>query len=75
MSASHQQPNLFKSCNFRIYLTRYSSFMNDQQPIGKTGHFFELCRDKEDRAPSITQRDQLTVDKLDRADINSARWL
>src|SRR5689334_15068826 len=72
MSAGHQQTNLFQGGNFRIDFTGDSSFMNDQQTIGKTRHFFELRRDEQDRTPRITQGDELPVNKLDRADVHAA---
>ncbi len=75
MSSRHQQPDLFDRRHLRIDFAGDSSFMNDQQPIGKTRHFFELRGDKQDRAPSITQSHQLPVNKLDRADINAASRL
>src|SRR6185369_5437146 len=75
MAAGHQQTNLFKCRRFRIDFARDASFVNDQQTIGKTRHFFELRRDEQDRTPRITQADELPVNKLDCADVHAARRL
>src|ERR1041385_536385 len=75
MAASHQQADFFKRRLLRIDLARDLSFVNDQQTIGKTRHFLELGGDEQDRAAVVTQTDQLTMNELDRADIDAARRL
>src|SRR5215207_9506426 len=46
--------------------------MNDQQTIRKTCHLFELGGHEQDRAPVVTQTHELTMNELDRADVNAA---
>jgi len=49
--------------------------MNDQQTIRKTRYFLELGGHEQDRAAVVTQTHELTMYKLDRADVDAARRL
>src|SRR5688500_17445538 len=51
------------------------SVMDDQQTIGKTRYLFELRRNQQDGTTGIAQTDQLSMNELDRADIDTARRL
>jgi hypothetical protein len=46
MSTRHQQTNLFNRRYFRINIANDAALVNNQQPIGKRRHFFQLCRDE-----------------------------
>ena len=75
MSTGHQQSDFFECCLFGIDLARDASFMNNQQTIRKTRNFLELCGYQQNRAAVVTQTDELTMNELDRTDIDTARGL
>src|SRR5215213_1099917 len=49
--------------------------MNDQQTIREARDFLELGRDEQDRTAVVTQAHKLTMNKLDGANIDTARRL
>ena len=75
MSSRHQQSNFFDRRNFRINFADNASVVNNQQSIGKRRDFFKLGRHQQHRATRVAQANQLAMNKLDGADINTSRGL
>jgi len=68
----HHQSDLFFVSSRGVDFSSDRSVIHDEYPICERQHLFELGGNEKDRSPSITQLDQLSMNKLDCADVHAA---
>src|SRR5688572_12010606 len=74
LDAGHEQTDL-ALVRFRIALADDAAAAHDEDAVGKRAHLVELDGYKQDRLARVAHGEELTVDELDRADIDAARRL